>query len=244
MNRPSVRTFKLARWAAIPAAMLASGALVATGSYSAFSATTSNPTNNWSVGTVALSDDDTNVAMFTATGLKPGSTGTKCIAVTSTGSLASAVKLYGTAPATTNALSTSINLTVTQGTGGSFGSCTGFTALATGSSIYTGTLAAFGTAATTFATGLGTWTPPPAPRPRPASTSSPTPSTPPHPTPPKAAPPPSASPGKPRTPDKPHRPGRAGSGRPSLARPVQARPTSAGYLKAARPGRTRLTQPR
>lgn len=159
MNRPSVRTFKLARWAALPAALLASGALVATGSYSAFSATTSNPTNNWSVGTVALSDDDTNVAMFTATGLKPGSTGTKCIAVTSTGSLASAVKLYGTAPATTNALSTSINLTVTQGTGGSFGSCTGFTALATGSSIYTGTLAAFGTAATTFATGLGTWTP-------------------------------------------------------------------------------------
>ena len=159
MNRPSVRALKLARWAAVPAALLASGALVATASYSAFSATTSNPTNNWSVGTVALSDDDTNIAMFTATGLKPGSTGTKCIAVTSTGSLASAVKLYGTAPATTNALSSSINLTVTQGTGGTFGSCAGFTALATGSSVYTGTLAAFGTTATGYGTGLGTWAP-------------------------------------------------------------------------------------
>ena len=35
---------------------------------------------------------------------KPGATGAKCIAVTSTGSLASTVKLYGTSYATTNAL--------------------------------------------------------------------------------------------------------------------------------------------
>lgn len=159
MNRPTARTARIARWAAIPLALLASGAVVATASYSAFSATTSNPTNNWAVGTVALSDDDANTAMFNATSLKPGSTGTRCIAVTSSGSLASAVKLYGTNPATTNALSSSINLSVVQGTGGSFGSCTGFTPLATGSSVYSGTLAAFGSTATSYASGLGSWAP-------------------------------------------------------------------------------------
>jgi hypothetical protein len=159
MNRPTARTARIARWAAIPLALFASGAVVATASYSAFSATTSNPTNNWAVGTVALSDDDANTAMFNASSLKPGSTGTRCIAVTSSGSLPSAVKLYGTNPATTNALSSSINLSVVQGTGGTFGSCTGFTPLATGSSVYSGTLAAFGSTATSFATGLGSWAP-------------------------------------------------------------------------------------
>lgn len=106
-------------------------------------------------GTVNLNDDDTNTALFTATYLKPGSTGTKCVAVTSTGSLASTVKLYSTNAATTKNLSSYINLTITQGTGGSFGSCTGFTALTTGSSVYTGTVDNL----TTTATGVGTWTP-------------------------------------------------------------------------------------
>ncbi len=84
---------KIAAWIAIPAALVASGIVVGTASYSAFSATTSNPTSNWSAGNVNLTDDDNNVALFTATGLKPGSTGTNCIAVTSTGSLPSTVKL-------------------------------------------------------------------------------------------------------------------------------------------------------
>jgi hypothetical protein len=150
------------RWA-IPATVLAglvlSAGVVWQASYSAFSATASNPTSNWSSGTVALGDDDTNTAMFTASNLKPGATGTKCIAVTSTGSLASAVKLYGTTSATTNALSTYINLTITQGTGGSFGSCTGYTPLVTGSSLFSGTLAGFASTSTGFSTGLGSWAP-------------------------------------------------------------------------------------
>ena len=118
---------KLIVGAAIPMAVLASGGMVWQSSYSAFSATTASPTNNWSAGTVALSDDDSNTAMFTATNLKPGATGTKCIAVTSTGSLASTVKLYGTAYATTNALAANINLKVEEGTGATTASCTGFT---------------------------------------------------------------------------------------------------------------------
>jgi hypothetical protein len=159
MPRLTARTARLAGWTAIPVALLVSGLVISQASYSAFSSVASNPASNWTAGSVALTDDDAGSALFTATALKPGSTGTKCIAVTSTGSLASTVKLYGVGSATTNALSSSIALTVTQGTGGNFGSCTGFTALAAGSAVYSGTLAAFGTAATNYATGLGTWAP-------------------------------------------------------------------------------------
>jgi hypothetical protein len=148
---------RVAAFAAVPVAMVASGAMVWHASYSAFSATTTSPTSNWAAGTVALSDDDSNSALFTASGLKPGSTGAKCIAVTSTGSLASAVKLYGTSYATTNALSTYLTITVDEGTGGTFaGGCGGFTST---SQVYNGTLAAFGTGKTGYATGVGSWTP-------------------------------------------------------------------------------------
>jgi hypothetical protein len=159
MSAPSRRRARVVGLAAVVAGLAGSAAIIWQASYSAFSATTANPTNNWTAGTVALSDDDSATALFTATGLKPGSTGTKCIAVTSTGSLASTVKLYGTGPATTNALSSSLNLTIVQGTGGGFGSCTGFAPLGSGSSVYTGTLATLGAANTNFATGLGTWAP-------------------------------------------------------------------------------------
>jgi len=159
MSRVTPRAARLAAWIAIPAALVASGVVVSTASYSAFSATTVNPTSNWTAGSVALTDDDNNTALFNATGLKPGSTGANCITVTSTGSLPSTVKLYGTNAATTNALASNINLTVEQGTGGGFGSCTGFTPAATSGNLYTGTVAGFGSASTNFATGLGTWAP-------------------------------------------------------------------------------------
>jgi hypothetical protein len=147
---------KLVVGAAVPTAVLASGGLVWQSSYSAFSATTASPTNNWSAGTVALSDDDSNTAMFSATDLKPGATGTKCIAVTSTGSLASTVKLYGTSYSTTNGLAANVNLKVEEGTGATSSSCTGFTG---GSTVYDGALSTFGTTKTGFATGVGIWAP-------------------------------------------------------------------------------------
>jgi hypothetical protein len=154
------RAGRFAHWLAVPVAILLSGATIGTASYAAFSATTVNPTSNWAAGTVALSDDDSTTALFTASNLAPGSTGTKCIAVTSTGSLPSIVRLYGTGATTTNALSTHITLTVTQGTGGTFaGGCAGFTPLVSGSAVYTGSLANFGSTATSYATGLGSWAP-------------------------------------------------------------------------------------
>lgn len=157
--RPSTRTATVAKLAVIPVALIASGLLVSQASYSAYSASTSSPTGNWNTGTAALSDDDSDVALLTAGNLKPGATGEQCIVVTSTGSLASAVKIYGTGAATTKGLASQVGLTITQGTGGSFGSCSGFTALDTGSSVYSGTLAGFGSSATSFGTGLGNWTP-------------------------------------------------------------------------------------
>jgi hypothetical protein len=153
------RNARLLTAGAIVAGLAGSAAVVWHASYSAFSAQTTNPSSNWSAGTVNLTDDDSNTALFSATGLKPGSTGTKCIAVTSTGSLASAVKLYGTNPSTTKSLSSYINLTITQGTGGGFGSCTGFTALTTGSSVFSGKLDTFGSTKTDYASGAGDWAP-------------------------------------------------------------------------------------
>jgi hypothetical protein len=157
-RRPSRKVATIVSLVAIPVALAASGLVVAQSSYSAYSATTVNPTSNWASGTVALTDDDSNTAAFTATNLKPGSTGSRCIVVSSNGSLPASVKLYGTGAATTKALASSINLTVTQGTGGSFGSCSGYTPLTTGSSVYSGTLADFGSTATNFSTGVGSWT--------------------------------------------------------------------------------------
>lgn len=159
-TRPQ-RLARLAVWLVAPAALIASGLAVSAASYSAFSSSTSNPTSNWNAGSVKLTDDDSNTALFNATALKPASTDSKCIVVSSTGSLPSAVKLYGTTPATTNAFSSYVNLTVTQGTGSSFGattSCAGFTPLATGATLYSGTLANFGSTYTNFANGLTGWT--------------------------------------------------------------------------------------
>ena len=158
---PSARIRTLAKLGVLPVAVMTSGLLVWQSSYAAFSATTDNPTSNWAAGSVALSDDDTNVALFTAANLKPGSTGTKCIVVTSSGSLASTVRLYATAYSTTNALGANLNLVIDEGAGGSFAtsgptSCTGFTSAA---NDYTGTLAGFAAAKTGFATGVSAWAP-------------------------------------------------------------------------------------
>jgi len=158
MSRVSPRAARLAAWIAVPAALVASGVVVSTASYSAFSATTANPTSNWTAGTVALSDDDANTALFTATKLKPGSTDSRCITVTSTGSLPSTVKLYATNPQTTSVLATNTSIKIEQGTGGGFASCSGFTPATTGGTIFDDSLPNLGTQATGFANGLGTWT--------------------------------------------------------------------------------------
>jgi len=72
-----------------------SSMLVWQSSSAAFSATTTNPTNSMTAGTVAISDNDAGVALFNnITGIVPGGTGNNCITVTYSGTATSTVKLY------------------------------------------------------------------------------------------------------------------------------------------------------
>ncbi len=128
---------------------------VGTSTFAAFRATTPNAGNRITSGTVSLSDDDSGTAMFSPTGLQRGASGSKCIVVTYNGSLAASVKLYVTS--SSGALAPYLDLKIEQGTGGSFsGGCGAFTPATT---IYTGTLSAFATAATDHASGVGTFAP-------------------------------------------------------------------------------------
>src|SRR5688572_22513092 len=76
------------------------GVTMRVGTWSAFSAATSNAGNTFSAGTVTLADNDAGVAMLSLSNAKPGNTDTGCITVTYTGSLASTVRLYGTTTGT------------------------------------------------------------------------------------------------------------------------------------------------
>lgn len=139
---------------AIPMALGLVGvsAVVWQSSSAAFSATTDNAGNSWATGTVALSDDDSASAMFSVGSMLPGDTGSKCIQLTYTGTQNAVVKLYQTA-ATGTTLRPYIDLVITEGTGGNFGTCTGFTP---GTAIFTGTLDNFVTNRTDYTSGAGT----------------------------------------------------------------------------------------
>ena len=143
--------------AALTALLVISAAVVGT-SRSAFSDTTTNPGNAWAAGTVVITDDDGgSSAMFNATNMKPGSSNTNCIVTTYSGNIVPAsVKLYGVSGGA--GLDAYLDVTITLGTGGVFGNCTGFVADA-GPAAFTGTLAAFAAAHTNFANGIAGWAP-------------------------------------------------------------------------------------
>jgi len=131
-------------------------AITGTGTYAAFSGTTSNPSNAFAAGTVALSDNDAGGSLLSLSNATPGNSSTGCIKITYSGSLNANVHLYGSATAS---LPSYLTLTVTRGTDSSpsFASCSNFTADATnyiGSGagvIYSGNLSAF---PSTYAGGL------------------------------------------------------------------------------------------
>ena len=130
--RPSVHAAVIAKWAAIPAALVVSGLVVSQASYSAFSATTNNAGNSWASGTLALSND-AGTALFSATNIKPGDGGSKCITVSTTATVASTLKLYASSYSKgTKSLGDRINVTVTSGSfpgaGPAGGGCTRITA--------------------------------------------------------------------------------------------------------------------
>lgn len=149
--------------AAVLVGLLGSGGFVWHSTEAAFTATTNNASNSWATGSVSITDDDSGTAMFTATNLKPGDTGTKCIRVTYGGSVTASggVKFYATAftDSTPAGLGAAIDLVVdvsADNGAGTFANCGAF---AVGSNLYTGTLTNLTTANNSFANGLGTWTP-------------------------------------------------------------------------------------
>lgn len=140
--------------AAVVAGLLVSGGLVWQASSAAFTASTQNGSNTWSSGQVLISDNDGGTAMWTATGLVPGSTGTNCIEVTYGGNVASAVKLYATPY--TGTLGQYITMEIEEGSGVSCAVPGTYTSLNPGPA----TLDAFVTAPhNTYGTGVSSWEP-------------------------------------------------------------------------------------
>jgi hypothetical protein len=147
----------------LPVALVLTTFAVAGPSYSVFSRTTSNPADAWSAGTVVLQNTSsgsaaqTGSALFSVSGLQPGATASKCVAVTSTSSVPTAVSLYlsGVAPSGAGALPSYVSMPVSMGTGsGTSGDCTGFTPTDTlASSVHLDSLP------TTFGGGATSWSP-------------------------------------------------------------------------------------
>jgi hypothetical protein len=129
------------------------GSLAAMGVFGAFSATTTNAGNTITAGTVSIADNDAGAAMYSISNAKPGESVSKCIKVTYTGSLDADVHIYTTS--TIGALGQYVELTITPGsqTTPSFPSCTGFVA-DSGGALYSGTLANFATAKSSYANGV------------------------------------------------------------------------------------------
>jgi len=145
----------------VPTVILVAGLLLWGGADAVFSRVTATPTNNWSSGTVSLSDDDLGAAVFAVSSLVPASTGVKCIVVSYGGSVTAAVKLYVTGYSSSRALGAYLNLTVEEGSGSTFAgsgpaSCPGFTPTGT---IYAGTVDHFATTSTAYASGVGAFAP-------------------------------------------------------------------------------------
>ena len=157
--------------------------------------------------------------------LKPGSTGTRCIVVSSTGSLPVGGQALRHRRGDDKALASDINLTVTQGTGARSAPAAATPRWPPARASTPGPSPASPPRPRASTPGSGPGTPPASPAarpPRPGPTSSPTASAPRPRTTPRAAPPPSASPGRPRTAE------------PSTAEP---RPAGRGRLSCEARGR-------
>jgi len=127
MKKPSARAQKILVAATTPVAVIAAGALVYQASYAAFTGQTRNSGNEWSTGSVNLTDDDNGQARFRVTNMLPGDTEIRCVKVTANASVASTVKGYTINPVTSvQGLENRIHVTIEGGQGGTFSTCDGF----------------------------------------------------------------------------------------------------------------------
>ena len=154
--RPPRRLTRLRVLATFAVLALLAGMLLTRSTWSAFSATTSNPANSAAAGTVVLADNDANGAMFNLSGMTPGSSASSCIKVTYSGTLPALVHLYQTSGG--SGLGSYLDLTITRGSSSTaFADCSGFTADTTDYAglgqgiLFSGTLASLGG---TYAAGL------------------------------------------------------------------------------------------
>jgi hypothetical protein len=148
--------------AAIVVGLIGSGTLVWQASSAAFTATTDNPGNNWTSGSVALTDNKSGVALFNETNIVPGPSVSKCIEVTYNGTVNADVKLY--ASATTNALGQYLDFDVELGDGTSCASPGTYTRVyGDADSVLAGdnsdTLKGLVDNHTNWLTGIGGWSP-------------------------------------------------------------------------------------
>ncbi len=143
----------------IAASFLVISFLVINVSRAAFSDTTDNTLSSVTAGTVTLTDDDSGTVLFNIGAMVPSDTSTNCIVVTYGGTITnpSAVKMYSGGFTDSGDFGNYLNITIEEGTGGSFGNCTGFTLENTIEP--TGTLTAWDTTHTNYATGAGVWDP-------------------------------------------------------------------------------------
>lgn len=92
--------------------------MVASVTRAAWTDTTDNAGNSWATGTVELTDDDSDSAMFTASDMLPGDEVTHSITVTNAGSVPLDVKLYGANLADADSLAQHLNLKIGTTAGG------------------------------------------------------------------------------------------------------------------------------
>ena len=94
--------------------------------HAAFSGTTSNTSNTFSAGSVAVGDNDVGGAVLSLSNARPNDSDDGCLKVTYTGSLASSVRMWSSV---SGSLAPYVSLKVIRGTDStpSFPACTNFT---------------------------------------------------------------------------------------------------------------------
>jgi len=145
----SIGTLKFAMGAAAFAVV---GAMIVPASTQAFSGSTVNPGNSWTAGKVALINNRA-AATFSATGITPGYTDTRCITVTSQSDITTILSFYGAQTSNTNGLADNLNLKVEAGSGvaDTTANCTGFVASQT---LHDGVMSALSSAHGTAPTAI------------------------------------------------------------------------------------------
>ncbi len=110
---------------AVAAGVLAPSVWVSATTDASFTALETTSTS-WSAGSVVLTDDDADHALFSVSGLIPGESASRCLTAAYTGTLPAQVRLTGTSGGT--GLAGYLDLQVTRGrfSGASAPDCTGF----------------------------------------------------------------------------------------------------------------------